>query len=52
MDVAAAFPSVTRNCLLRRMREVNIDKDPVGWALRSLSKRSVSMVISGQGRSP
>lgn len=31
MDVAAAFPSVARGCLLRRLREMKVDEDIVGW---------------------
>ena len=29
MDVAAAFPSVARGCLLRKMREMKIDENLV-----------------------
>ena len=31
MDVAAAFPSVARGCLLKRLREMGVDEDLVGW---------------------
>lgn len=47
MDVAAAFPSVSRGCLLRRLTEMKVDEDIVGWAGSFMQDRRVRMVIDG-----
>ena len=48
MDVAAAFPSVARGCLLRRLREMKVDEHIVGWAGSFMQERRVTMVIDGK----
>lgn len=49
MDVAAAFPSVARGCLLRRLREMKVDEDIVSWTGSFMKERRVKMVIDGRG---
>lgn len=48
MDIAAAFPSVARSCLIRRLRETHVDEDIVGWAGSFMQERKVCMVIDGR----
>ena len=45
MDVAAAFPSVARGCLLKRLREMKVDEDIVGWTGSFMQDKRVKMVI-------
>ena len=47
MDVRAAFPSVARGCLLRRMREMEVDEELVRWTDSFMSDRRVRMVVDG-----
>ena len=47
MDVEAAFPSLARKCLVRRMREIKVDEDLVGWTDSLMQERRVRMVIDG-----
>ena len=47
MDVAAAFPSVARSCLLRRLREMKVDEDLIRWTGDFMRDRRVRMVIDG-----
>jgi ribonuclease HI len=48
MDVEAAFPSVARECLLRKMREIGLDEGLVGWVDSFMRDRRVRMVVDGQ----
>ena len=48
MDVAAAFPSVARGCLIKRMRKMNIDEELVRWVGSFMQDRRVRMVIDGR----
>ena len=48
MDVAAAFPSVARECLLRKMREARIDECLVRWTDSFMQDRRVIMSLDGQ----
>ena len=48
MDVAAAFPSVARTCLLRKMREARIDERLVRWTDSFMQDRRVIMSLDGQ----
>ena len=48
MDVAAAFPSVARGCLLRKMRNTGIDKCLVRWTGSFMEDRRVIMSVDGQ----
>ena len=48
MDVAAAFPSVARGCLLRKLRETGVDKCLVRWADSFMRDRRVIMSVGGQ----
>ena len=52
MDVAAAFPSVARGCLLRKMRAMGIDEDLVGWTDSFMCDRRVIMSVGGQDDDP
>lgn len=52
MDVATDSPSVARDCLLRRMRELGIYEGLVGWTPSFLSERSVRVLIFGQEEGP
>ena len=52
MDVAAAFPSVARGCLLRMMRAMGIGEDLVGWADSFMRDRRVIMSVDGQDDDP
>ena len=47
MDVEAAFPSLARKCLVRRMREIKVDEDLVGWTDSFMQERRVRMAIDG-----
>lgn len=46
--VGAAFPSVARDCLARKMRKIGIDKCLVEWMLDFMTDRRVRMVVDGQ----
>ena len=48
MDVAAAFPSVARGCLLRKMREAGLDENLVRWIDSFMRDRRVIMSVDGQ----
>ena len=48
MDVAAAFSSVARGCLLRRLREMKVDEDIVSWTGSFMKERRVKMAIDGR----
>ena len=48
MDVAAAFPSVARGCLLNKMRAMNIDENLVDWTDSFKRDRNVIMSVDGQ----
>ena len=48
MDVAAAFPSVARECLLRKMREARVDECLVRWTDSFMQDRRVIMSLDGQ----
>ena len=52
MDVAAAFPSVARGCLLRKMREAGIDECLVKWTDSSMRDRRAIMSVDGQDGPP
>ena len=48
MDVATAFPSVARGCLLRKMRKARIDECLVRWTDSFMQDRRVIMSLDGQ----
>ena len=48
MDVAAAFPSVAKDCLVKRMRELGLDENLVEWTNSFMEDRYVIMNIEGQ----
>lgn len=48
MDVAAAFPSVARGCLLRKMRNMGLDERLANWKDSFMRGRRV--IISADGR--
>ena len=52
MDVAAAFPSVARGCLLRKMRTMGIDEGLVRWTDSFMRDRRVIMSVDGQDDDP
>ena len=43
MDVASAFPSMARGCLLRKMRRAGVDENLVRWTDSFMQERSVIM---------
>ena len=52
MDVAAAFPSVARGCLLQKMRQRGIDECLVRWTDSFMRNRRVIMSVDGQDSEP
>ena len=48
MDVAVAFPSVARGCLLSKMREAVVDECLVRWTDSFMRDRRVIMSLDGQ----
>ena len=48
MDVALAFASVSRGCLLRKMRSMSIDENFVEWIDSFMRDRKVVMCVDGQ----
>ena len=42
MDVAMAFPSVARGCLLQKMRNMDLDVSLVGWVDTFMPDRRMS----------
>jgi hypothetical protein len=48
MDVEAAFPSVSKECLARKMRVMKVDECLVHWMIDFMTDRSVEMVVDGQ----
>ena len=52
MDVAAAFPSVARGCLLKKMRGAGIDECLVRWMDSFMRDRRVIMSVDGQDGEP
>ena len=52
MDVAAAFPSVARGCLLRKMRNMGLDECLVRWTDSFMRDRQVIMSVDGQDGKP
>ena len=48
MGVAAAFPSVARGCLLRKIRDRGLDERPVRWIDSFMRDRRVIMSVDGQ----
>ena len=52
MDVAAAFPSVARGCLLKNMRNADIDECLVRWTDSFMRDRRVIMSVDGQDGEP
>jgi hypothetical protein len=48
MDVEAAFPSVVKDCLAKKMRAMDIDECLVRWMLDFMADRRVRMVVDGQ----
>ena len=47
-DVAAAFCSVARGCLLRKMRATGIDENLVDWTDSFMRDRRVVMSVDGE----
>ena len=52
MDVAAAFPSVARGCLLQKMRTAGLEEFPVRWTDSFMRDCKVIMCVDGQGGEP
>ena len=52
MDVAAAFPSIARGCLLQRMRNMKLDDDLVRWTDSFIRDSKVVISIDGQDGQP
>ena len=52
MDVAAAFPSVVRGCLLQKIRQWGIDEYLVRWTDSFMRNRQVIMSVDGQDSEP
>ena len=52
MDVAAAFPSVSRACLLNKLRAAHLDEDLVCWTYSFMRDRRVVMSVDGQDGPP
>ena len=48
MDVAVAFPSVARGCLLRMLSATEVDKNLVDWVNSFMKERKVVMSVDGQ----
>ena len=48
MDVAAAFPSVARGCLFRKMWAMDIDECLVAWVNSFMRDRRVIMSVDGR----
>ena len=48
---SAAFPGVARGCLLRKMRNMGIDKNLVDWTDSFMRDRRV-MSVDGQDSDP
>lgn len=48
MDVAAAFPSVARGCLLRKMRSAGVGECLVHWIDSFMRDRRVAMSLDGR----
>ena len=48
MDVTAAFPSVARGCLLRKMRRAGLDECLEKWTDSFMHDRKVIMSVDGQ----
>ena len=48
MDVAAAFPSIARGFLLRKMRNIGVDECLASFADSSMCDRRVIMSVDGQ----
>lgn len=48
MDMAAAFLSVVRGCLLRKMRKAGLDECLVRWTDSFMRDRRVAMSVDGQ----
>ena len=47
MDVSAAFPSVARDCLIRRMRDLKLDEDLIQWTDSFMQDRWIIMSVNG-----
>ena len=52
MDVSVAFPSVARDCLVRRMRDLKLDENLVQWTDSFMQNRRVIMNINGHDGEP
>ena len=52
MDVAAAFPSVARGCLIRKMRRMQVDENLVQWVNSFMGDRRVILSVDGQDDEP
>ena len=52
MDVAAAFPSVARGCLLRKMRGAGLDECLARWTDSSMRDHKVIMSVDRQDGEP
>ena len=48
VDIAAAFSSAARKCLLRKMRNMAIDEGLVGWVSDFMTGRRVRMCTNGK----
>ena len=52
MDVSAAFPSVDRDCLVRRIRDLKLDENLVQWTDSFMQNGRVIMNIYGHDGKP
>ena len=52
MDVKGAFPTVNRQCLIKKMREMGIDEDLTGWTSSFMTNREAVIEINGENGEP
>ena len=52
MDVKGAFPTVNRQCLMKKMRTIGIDEDLVGWTSSFMTDRQAVIDINGELGTP
>jgi ribonuclease HI len=48
MDVKAAFPSVSKDCLCRKMRAMQVDENLVRWTQSFMQDRRAKMAFNGR----
>jgi ribonuclease HI len=52
MDVKGAFPTVNRQCLIKKMREMGIDEDLAGWTSSFMTNREAVIEVNGENGEP